>query len=296
MNRQIAFVAVGALLAVALSCNKNPVSPGGNNILPDMIPIPAGTFQMGSDDSVDFLGAQPVHSVTLGAFTMSSTLVTQEQYQAVMGSNPSHFNSGTTRPVEQVNWWDAVWFCNKLSKLVGLDTVYTYTGIYHYSGTFRWDTLTSVAIDYTKNGYRLPTEAEFEYAYRAGTMTDYYWGRNYPPPTTADTFAMDSNAVWYYNSPNGTQPVATKKPNAWGLYDMAGNVWEWCNDWLCDYSSSAQTNPSGPASGSYRVLRGGSWNGSYYDSANGLCAANRIWYAPICWDYCFGFRVVRGAR
>ena len=86
-------------------------------------------------------------------------------------------------------------------------------------------------IDYARNGYRLPTEAKWEYACRAGTTTDYYWGRNYPLATSADTLAIDSNAVWYDNSPTSTQPVATKQPNAWGLYDMSRKLWEWCNDW-----------------------------------------------------------------
>ena len=223
--------------------------------LPTMVSIPAGTFQMG-DSNTNFVNiagssaSMPVHSVTLGAFTMSQTLITQEQYMAVVGTNPSYFDSGRAWPVEQVSWFDAARFCNALSKLAGLDTVYTYSGV--------MDTSTALAINYTKNGYRLPTEAEYEYANRAGTTTDYYWGRNYPPATTADTLAIDSNAVWYYNSPNGTQPVASKKPNAWGLYDMSGNLWEWCNDWYGSYSATSQTNPTGPTSGSSRVLRGGS--------------------------------------
>jgi formylglycine-generating enzyme required for sulfatase activity len=242
-----------------------------------MVSIPAGTFQMGSTN----LGETPVHSVTLGAYTMSQTLVTQEQYQAVVGTNPAYFDSGRAWPVEQVSWFDAARFCNSLSKLAGLDTVYTYSGV--------MDTSTALVINYSKNGYRLPTEAEYEYANRAGTTTDYYWGRNYPPLTTADTLAIDSNAVWYYNSPNGTQPVAGKKPNAWGLYDMSGNLWEWCNDWYGSYSAGAQTNPTGPSTGSSRVLRGGAWN---YDLVV-LCAAYR------CYDYPggryggYGFRCVR---
>jgi formylglycine-generating enzyme required for sulfatase activity len=152
-------------------CSKSPVGSKPNpTIFPTMINIPAGTFQMGDTNSA--IDAIPVHSVTLGAFTMSKTLITQEQYAAVMGVNPSYFDSGSTWPVDQVNWYEAVWFCNKLSKLAGLDTVYTYTGIYEGSGgIYKVDTLTSVAIDYTKNGYRLPTEAEYEYANAAPGTT-----------------------------------------------------------------------------------------------------------------------------
>jgi formylglycine-generating enzyme required for sulfatase activity len=156
------------------------------------------------------------------------------------------------------------------------------------------DTSTALAINYAKNGYRLPTEAEYEYANRAGTTTDYYWGRNYPPTTTADTLAIDSNAVWYYNSENGTQPVATKKPNAWGLYDMSGNLWEWCNDWHGSYSATSQTNPTGTTSGIFRVLRGGSWYD--YGYAYGLCAAYRDVLNPENEGGNVGFRVVCGAR
>jgi len=255
-----------------------------------MINIPAGTFQMG-DTNANLLnqlsGSSPLHCVTLGAFAMSQTLVTQEQYQAVMGTNPAYFDSGGTWPVEQVSWYDAALFCNALSKLAGLDTVYIGDGTID----------ASVVIDYTKNGYRLPTEAEWEYACCAGTTTDYYWGRNYPPITLADTLALDSNAVWYYNSPNGTQPVARKKPNGWGLYDMSGNVWEWCNDWYGHYgyyNATCQTNPTGAVSGTYRVLRGGSWGNN---SASSLCAMYRGGNTPAYRYYNgIGFRVVRNAR
>jgi formylglycine-generating enzyme required for sulfatase activity len=256
-----------------------------------MASIPAGTFQMG-DTNANLLnqgsGSSPLHSVTLGAFTMSQTLVTQEQYQAVMDSNPAYFDSGKTWPVEQVSWYDAALFCNALSIMAGKDTVYNYAG----DGIMD----ASVVIDYSKNGFRLPTEAEYEYAYRAGTTTDYYWGRNYPPITTADTLAMDSNAVWYYDSPDGTHPVATKKQNLWGLYDMAGNLWEWCNDWYGSYSSAAATNPGGPKSGSDRVLRGGSWS-NYGDDAD-LCAAfrNGYGYPEEVWYNYVGFRIVCGVH
>jgi len=233
--------------------------------------------------------ASPMHSVTLEAYTISQTLVTQTQYQAVMDTNPALFqndDSASLRPVEQVSWYDAALFCNALSKQTGLDTVYNYAG----DGTI--DSL--VVIDYTKNGYRLPTEAEYEYACRAGTTTDYYWGRNYPPLTKADTLAIDSNAVWYYNSPYITQPVADKRSNAWGLYDISGNVCEWCNDWYGNYGASSQTNPTGATSGSYRVLRGGSFYS--YGVANDLCSAYRINNNPHDKYDLYGFRVVCGTR
>jgi formylglycine-generating enzyme required for sulfatase activity len=242
--------------------------------------IPAGTFQMGSAD----VEAIPVHSVTLGAFTMSQTLVTQNQFDSVMGGNSPSFFSGGTHPVEQVTWERAVQFCNKLSNVAKLDTVYSYT---------RGNVDSGLVINYHNPGYRLPTEAEFEYASRAGSTDDYYWGRNYPLTTNADTLALDSNAVWGGNSSDTTAPVGSKLPNAFGLYDMSGNVWEWCNDWSGPYADSSQTNPTGPTSGSARVVRGGSWQSS---DAGNLSSAYRSNTSPGAVINTVGFRVVIGVR
>ena len=235
---------------------------------------------------------QPVHSVTVSAFYMDTTDVTQGDYQALMRVNPSRFTGNPQRPVENVSWCDAVLYCNARSKRDCKDTVYTFTSISGKRGAGSKG-LGNIGIDYTKNGYRLPTEAEWEYACRAGSTTDYYWGQSYPPGTTADTAEISSHAVWYVNSPNRTQPVATKPPNGLGLYDMAGNVWQWCNDWYGSYNSSSQTNPTGPASGSLRVMRGGSWN---YSSALNLCAAFRNVILPFYRYNLGGFRVVCSAR
>ena len=282
--------------------------------------IPGGTFQMG--DTVTAVGAIPVHGVTLGAFAMSRTLVTQAQYSSVMGGNPAYFDSGMLWPVERVSWYDAALFCNALSKVAGTDTVYTFSSITGTPGA-GCSGLGNLQINYARNGYRLPTEAEYEYACRAGTTTDFYWGMNYAPieyPDTLidtltsvdsldtldtltsidsldtlvsvdslDTVTIDSNAVWYYNSPFSTQPVATKSPNAWGLYDMSGDVWEWCNDWFGNYGDSSQINPTGATSGSSRVLRGGAW---YVDDARYLCSAFRQSLAPQGVIDNIGFRVV----
>ena len=219
-----------------------------------MVSIPGGTFQMGG---TLYISEQPVHSVKVSAFYMDATDVTQGSFQQLMGFNPSSCAGDSMRPVEMVTWFDAVLYCNTRSKHEGKDTVYLYSSLTRDS---IWCTeLADVTADFSRSGYRLPTEAEWEYACRAGSTTDYYWGRNYPPTTTADTLAIDSNAVWWNNSLNCTQPVASKKPNAWGLYDMSGNVFQWCNDWYDSYRSSSEPNPVGPSSGSYRVLRGGSW-------------------------------------
>jgi formylglycine-generating enzyme required for sulfatase activity len=247
----------------------------------EMVTISAGTFMMGQTSS----NWIPVHSVTLTeSFYMGKYQVTQEQYQAVTGSNPSIFSSdpqaGETqskRPVEYVTWYDTVEFCNKLSVLEGLQEVYTISGRTPASGYPI--TNATVTADFTKNGYRLPTEAQWEYACRAGTTTAY---------NTGDT--ISDNTGWYTsNSGSKTHHVGLKPANAWGLEDMHGNVWEWCWDWYGLYASGAQTNPTGASSGTERVVRGGSWSGS----ADNLRSASRGSDDPSDRYSRTGFRLVR---
>jgi formylglycine-generating enzyme required for sulfatase activity len=265
------------LSVVLISCGKDPGSPVSTNSPADplsnlqrpivMKDIPAGTFTMGSSDT-NFYNAQPPHQVTLSAFRMQETEVTQEQYLAVMGTNPAWFDTGATaplRPVEQVSWYDAVKFCNALSLLSGRSVVY--------------DTSTWTA-DFAKNGYRLPTEAEWEYACRGGTTTTYWWG--------ADTNGMGICTWSSYNSGFATHPVATKTANMYGLYDMTGNVWEWCNDWRGDYPAAAATNPLGAITGISRVARGGSWINEVFSLRSALCFGDR----PYSRSGNFGFRCV----
>ena len=176
-----------------------------------------------------------------------------------------------------VSWFDAVRFCNASSKLSGLDTVYN---------TTTW------TADLTKSGYRLPTEAQWEYACRAGSTTEYWWG--------PDTNGLGARTWWTYNSVDGTQPVATKLANAYGLYDMTGNVWQWCNDWYGAYTAGAATDPTGASTGTCRVLRGGSWdldcgavNGGCYEYVgNHFRSAFRTANYPLDGDEGIGFRVV----
>ncbi len=262
---------------------------GGTKVL-SMVQIPGGTFRMGSTDT-DFSDEQPVHPVTVSTFYIDTTDVTQADYQALMGVNPSYFTGVPQRPVEQVTWFDAVLYCNARSRRDGYDTVYSYSSITGAPGN-GCSNLGNLTMDFTHHGYRLPTEAEWEYACRAGTATDYYWGGSYPPLIASDTSTIDADAVWWHNSPDSTQPVASKLPNAWGLYDMAGNVWQWCNDWYGSYSSSAQSDPTGPSSGTYRVMRGGSWANYDYN----LRSADRYvsgYAIPGGWNGDNGFRCVR---
>jgi len=246
----------------------------------EMISIPAGTFIMGQTGI-----AGPMHLVTLTDFYIGKCEVTQEQYEAVMGSNPSNFIEPVTEeddklPVERVSWYDALVFCNKLSDLEGLDPVYSIDGKTSpalwtptpTSSNSIWDAVIIVA---GANGYRLPTEAQWEYACRAGTTTLF---------NTGDT--ISDNTGWYIgNSGNKTHQVGIKSANAWGLFDMHGNVLEWCWDWEGAYL----TDPGSSSSGSLRMGRGGSWT----DPAEFLRSAFRYSYDPYIRNHSIGLRVVR---
>jgi len=268
----------------------------------EMCFVPSGSFQMGNPDtSVGNTDERPVHSVTLSDFYMGKYEVTQEQYQAVMGNNPSYFTSSPAsgevqnkRPVEQVNWYDALVFCNKLSIKEELSPAYKISGntdpsawgnVPYYDiatnkiigNTTVWD---AVQIVSGSTGYRLPTEAQWEYAAKGGegSPNNYtYAGSN----TVGD--------VWYKgNSSSKTHEVGKKTPNELGLYDMSGNVGEWCWDTYESYSSGVQTDPINTVSGSNRVIRGG----SYSDSAEWVRSACRSpFYSYYVVDY--GFRLVR---
>jgi len=236
-----------------------------------LVSIPAGSFTMGSPSGEDGRFDDEVqHLVTLThGFLMSRTEVTQAQYEAVMGDNPSD-HEGADLPVEQVSWFDAVKFCNALSKREGLSLAYRING-------------NGVTWDHSANGYRLPTEAEWEYACRAGTATRFH---------TGDRERDLGKAGWYDGNASGeTHPVGEKSANSWGLYDLHGNVWEWCWDLYGDYKIGRATNPAGPVQGSYRVLRGG----SCYYSARGCRSAFRDGSAPGSRYWNDGFRVVRSS-
>lgn len=201
-----------------------------NGVAFRMIPVEGGTFTMGAtpeqqnpDDD-----EKPTHRVTLSSYMIGETEVTQELWQAVMGSNPSYFK-GNNNPVEKVSWNDCQDFVRKLNSL----TVQT---------------------------FRLPTEAEWEFAARGGNKSKgYQYSGSNNLRDVAWYGQWDGNTYDNGNSGEKTHPVATKAPNELGIYDMSGNVCEWCQDWYGSYSSSAQTNPQGPSSGSYRVIRGGGW-------------------------------------
>ena len=216
--------------------------------------IPAGKFTMGEGDDA--------HEVTLTKpFKMGIHEVTQAQYEQVMGVNPSQwsFYQTAVKPVENVSWLEALEFCRKLSALP--------------------------AEKAAANVYRLPTEAEWEYACRAGTTTKFSFGDDESHLGHYACYGENSDE---YVGIRATHPVGGKQPNAWGLYDMHGNVWEWCQDWYGDYPTGAVTDPSGPASGRGRVRRGGGWS-SFAEQCR---SAFRIRLSPANRNPSNGFRVV----
>jgi formylglycine-generating enzyme required for sulfatase activity len=239
--------------------------------------VSVGTFMMGSPGfEVGRGGDEVQHEVTISKpFYMGKYEVTQKEWVAVMGTNPSNFK-GDNLPVEQVRWYDAIKYCNALSVKEGLTPAYTVFG-------------KGVTWNGNANGYRLPTEAEWELACRAGTTSPFYTGNN----ITTNHANYDGNYPYNGNTKGvyrgKTWDVGSGTPNPWGLYDMSGNVWEWCWDWYGSYSTSSVTDPLGASSGPHRVLRGGSWG----SSGQYLRSAYRGYYTPFLrYDY-LGFRLVR---
>ena len=273
--------------------------------------IPSGTFTMGSPDgSSIWQPAEPgrydnetQHRVTLTkSFYMQITEVTNEQWNTLivdtgLGAKPSTSHTEDEYPVETVTWYEAAYFANRLSVVEGLYPCYTLlacNGKVPGAGM----ECTSVAISNTCSGYRLPTEAQWEYAARASNIVAYanpvYF--DWSNKETGSGFNSNLAAMgWYvwnrFNSGygDGTKPMAQKQPNRWGLYDMHGNVSEWCLDWWdgSDYSSAPVTDPTGDVTGSYHVIRGGGWGHSARDARS----ANRGMNSPGDRDDDLGFRL-----
>ena len=217
--------------------------------LVEMVSVPGGTFQMGDTRDESNFTEKPVHTVTVSGFKMGRYEITQNQYRTVIGTNPSNFTNCDDCPVERVSWLEAVAFCNALSDREGRQKVYTING-------------TTVSSNLSANGYRLPTEAEWEYAAGGGSSnsTRFGNGKDIANPIEMNFDARTASPYSVVGEFRAkTIKVGSFTPNALGLYDMSGNVWEWCSDWYGAYSSGIQTNPTGPATGSYRVMRGGSW-------------------------------------
>jgi formylglycine-generating enzyme required for sulfatase activity len=237
----------------------------------DEVFVEGGTFRMGDAWKGENPDGKPVHKVSLNSFYIGTYEITQELYERVTGENPS-YAKGEGLPVESITWYEAVLFCNRLSEINGLQTVYSIDG-------------TRVSADHSKNGYRLPTEAEWEYAARSRGRDDRKWSG-----TNSEKELHDF--AWYYNDDPHAHPVGLKKPNDLGIYDMTGNVEEWCWDWYGPYTASAKTDPRGPASGKNRVGRGGAWN---WD-ADYSRTLRRDGFTPDKRYNIMGFRLARSAQ
>jgi formylglycine-generating enzyme required for sulfatase activity len=258
--------------------------------------VPAGRFQRDATASNI--------SVISMAFRMSQHEITRLQFLAIMGNDPSSttFSSGTGDPVQQANWYHAIAFCNKLSLAEGLTPVYAVSGITDWatltyasiptSSDATWDAATAT---WTNNGYRLPTEMEWMWAAMGapadgqggGTNTTGYL-KGYAGSTEGAGQTNLGDYAWY--SSDKTHPAGTKLANELGLYDMSGNVWEWCWDWYATYPSGTQTDYRGAASGAYRGIRSGAW---YFNPSYCTVAYRGSNFPSYQSNGCIGFRVVR---
>lgn len=238
----------------------------------EMILLPGGEFRRGSDSGRR--DERPARVIRVDAFYIDAHPVTQEQYLNIIGENPSRWKK-PQNPVEQMRWSDAARFLNERSIAEGLTPCYN---------------LETWECDFAADGYRLPTEAEWEYACRAGTTSRYFFG---------DDAGLLAQFAWFKGNSGGqARPVAKKLPNPWGLFDMSGNVSEWCHDrYSPDYfGNSPESNPRGPASGNSRVLRGGSWDSDAEACASAARHHADPGYADKCFGYdVYGFRAARKA-
>jgi len=249
----------------------------------DFVLIKGGTFTMGSPaNEPERQNDETQHRVTVGDFYIDKYSVTQKEYQELMGGNPSE-NKGNNLPVENVTWFDAVRYCNARSTKEGLTPAYTISG-----ETVTWNRAAS--------GYRLPTEAEWEYACRAGTTTPFNTGNN-----ITDKEANCYNHYGYNNNSSGrvtggargsTAPVGSYQANRWGLFDMHGNTADWCWDWYGEYQTTAQNNPQGPQDGTLKVNRGGGFN----DFPKHIRSAYRAAMPPDNASFNIGFRLARNSQ
>jgi len=280
MRRITLFIIVFFIL---FSCKSNPSASDASPMVQpknNMALISGGVFKMGSpvNERDRFNIEGPQRNVTLKSFYLCVYEVTQKEFQDLMGINNSTFK-GEKLPVDMVSWYEAVEYCNRLSRKERLKPAYTITK-------------DEVIWDRSANGYRLPTEAEWEYACRAGTSTPFYTGSN----ITTSQANYDGN--WpYANFPAGEYrkrfiEVGSLPCNPWGLYDMQGNAWEWCWDWFASYGEQDQENPAGALSGTTRVQRGGSWGSTGME----MRSAFRRSYYPNERVISAGFRVARNGN
>jgi len=304
------FLLTGVLFVLLfLGCSNTTEPPSESPKIGTLVYVPAGSFQRDAGEENISVITKPYY---LGKYQ-----ITRQQFLDIMGTDPSDtsYSSGMDDPVQKVNWYHAIAFCNKLSLLEGLTPAYTVSGVSNWanlafssiptSPNTDWNAATC---DWESSGYRLPTEMEWMWAAMgadkdardgaidADGINRTGWSKNYAGEGYGSGTSIDDYAWYTSNSgDNGasenrkTHPVGEKLPNELGLYDMSGNVWEWCWDWRGDYPSSTETDYHGPASGSSRVYRGGSWN----NGASRCTVASRYYNFPSDRFNSYGFRLLR---
>jgi len=252
------------------------------------IPSKGQSFQMGQE----FPGRRwtytfPAHQVSFTYdFAMAARQVTQSEYRKVAGANPTLHPGDEQRPIDNVSWFDAVLYCNALSQRDGLDAVYTYSGVLKNPTNNEVVDVANLGIDIRKNGYRLLTSSEYEFVQRAGTTTTWFFG-----DSDADQ-NLATNSAWCDRNAKDKHPypVGRLKPNKFGVYDITGNLWMWCNDWYDGpYPETPQVDPIGPASGKERIGRGG----AFKNDVNHERSAYHWQWPPAAHNFEVGFRIAR---
>jgi len=273
---------VGTNYKVKVIARDNPIQ--NPEQFTSFIKVAGGTFSRQNDDGTY---PSPEVMVTLSTFYIDKYEITQNEYLAVMGTNPSSFSGNPNRPVERVSWFNAIEYCNRRSMQEWLTPCYSYStyGTNPDNWPAGWNTNsanhTNVSCNWTANGYRLPTEMEWMFASKGGNQSQGY--------TYSGSNDIDQVAWYSSNSGFTSHTVGTKTANELGTFDMSGNVWEWCWDIYGDYPSGSQTNPTGPTSGYDRVGRGGSWP----NYASGCTVSGRGYDYATSSDNYLGFRCVR---
>lgn len=272
MAKRILYILTGLILVLSgCAMQKKAEPPDLGTIHESMVYVEGGSFLMGSNDG--YPDELPIHEVTLTSFWIGEFQITKDLWMKTMAIDPSKIKDGNL-PMDQISWLQAVEYCNQRSIHEDLTPCYTITR-------------DSVYCDWTANGYRLPTEAEWEYAARGGNKSA---GFIYSGSNDRDSVAWHDG-----NSQNKSHPVGSKKANELGIYDMSGNLFEWCWDWYDKdyYKNSPKLNPRGPENGTHRILRGGSWFHFYL-----FCRVSfrNYYYTPYYWNSDVGFRVARSVQ